>query len=81
MDYIVRHESGYNNCARGDYHVPKPSIGLVQINLWYHPDIRPIDAYNSLYALEWLASRLREGKCELWTTCRAYRRLYPNNGS
>lgn len=72
MDYIVRNESGYNNCAKGDYHVPKPSLGLTQINLHYHPYIRPIDAYSPLFALEFLASNLREGRCAWWTTCRWY---------
>lgn len=80
MDYIVRNESGYQNCAVGDYHVPKPSYGLVQINLYYHPYVRLQDAHSSLFALEFLASNLREGKCRLWTTCRRYYST-PNNES
>lgn len=77
MDYIVRNESNYNNCVQGDFHVPKPSIGLVQINMHYHPYITPQQATDPTFALEFLASKLKEGKCDLWTTCRAFKRKNP----
>ena len=77
VDYIVRNESSYNNCALGDFHVPKPSYGLAQINLYYHPLVKPHEAYNPLYALEFLASNLKAGNCSWWTTCRAFKKKFP----
>lgn len=78
VDYIVRNESGYNNCVRGDFHVPQPSIGLVQINMHYHPYISPQQASDPTFALEFLASKLKEGKCNLWTTCRKFKKDNPH---
>ena len=79
VDYIVRNESQYNNCAKGDFHVPKPSLGLVQINLFYNATVTPKDAYNSDFAIQYLINDLRLGKCSKWTTCRAFKAKYPTH--
>jgi len=86
--YIIKNEAAktrdgdYLPCGDGDLHLTDPtgkphqSRGVAQINKYFHPDVRDIDAYNYKYAIEWTASRLREGKCSMWTTCRAYNKLY-----
>ncbi len=78
MTYIVDHEAPKTSngdflpCGKGDFHMPKPSVGIVQISMFYHPQVTPELASNAVWSLEWLASRLREGKCSWWTTCRDY---------
>lgn len=79
VDYIVRNESGYYNCAKGDFHVPKPSLGLVQINLHYNESVKPEEAYDADFAIQYLINDLRRGKCDKWTTCRKFRELNPNH--
>jgi hypothetical protein len=75
MDYIVRNESNYRNCVDGDHFMPSPSVGLTQISLHYWPDITREQAEDVDFSLDFLASKLSEGKCHLWTTCRAWQRL------
>jgi hypothetical protein len=88
MEYVVSNESAKDKdgnflpCGIGDTHLTDPkgnrhiSRGIVQINEYWNPHIRPMDAYNVSFSLEFLASRLREGKCSMWTTCRAYKTHY-----
>lgn len=65
-------------CGDGDTHLtdlegnPHQSRGILQINKFYHPEVSDEQAYNPSFALEWTASRLRQGYCKEWTTCRAY---------
>lgn len=83
MAYIVEHEAArtptgdFLPCGKGDLHLEKPSIGLVQISMIYHPDVPQNLAVNAQWSLEWLASRLREGKCYWWTTCREWLKKWP----
>lgn len=79
VDYIVRNESQYNNCAKGDFHVAKPSLGLVQINLHYNATVTPEQAFDPDFAIKYLINDLKEGKCGKWTTCRAFQKKYPNH--
>lgn len=84
MTYIVSNESARTEdgdflpCGIGDDHLVAPdgkmhrSRGLVQINEYYNPQVRDREAFSMMFSLEFLASRLREGKCSMWTTCRAY---------
>lgn len=92
MEYIVSNESAKtkdenNNvfflpCGIGDTHLIDPkgnkhiSRGIVQINEYWNPHIRPEDAFNVSFSLEFLASNLREGKCSRWTTCRNYKKEF-----
>lgn len=89
MEYIVRNEAAkskdgkwYYPCGDGDQHLTDPdgnrhrSRGIVQINEYYHPHISDKDAYGVQFSLEFLASNLRQGRCDWWTTCRAYRTHY-----
>jgi hypothetical protein len=75
MDYIVRNESSYRNCIDGDHFMPSPSVGLVQISMHYWPEITREQAEDVDFSLNFLASKLSEGKCRLWTTCRNWQRL------
>lgn len=77
VTFIVAHESQFNNCAVGDTHLAKPSIGLVQISMLYNPNIKPREALDPQFALEYLASRIREGKATMWSTYRLYKKAYP----
>lgn len=82
VDFIVRNESRYNNCAVGDAHITgkeTPSIGLVQINMKYNPSVSPEEAANPDFAIKYLINDLRAGKCQKWATCVDFRRLYPHH--
>lgn len=82
VDYIVRNESQYNNCAIGDAHITgssTPSLGNVQINMKHNPDVAPQQAFNPDFAIPYLINDLRAGKCSKWTTCRNFRKLYPEH--
>lgn len=79
VDYIVRNESQYNNCAAGDFHVPRPSFGLAQINLYYNPTVTQSEAYNPDFAIPYLINDLRAGKWRKWTTARAFQKLHPDH--
>lgn len=75
MRHIISRESRYKVDAVGDtnYTCPRtgkiaPSRGLVQINeCWWPEEVK--QAYNPDFAIEFLAKKLSEGKCNLWSTC------------
>lgn len=79
LAYIVENESAKTKdgdflpCGEGDKHMPAPSVGITQISKHYWPELGDNPKY-LMFSLEWTASKLREGKCELWTTCRAYQK-------
>lgn len=82
VDFIVGHESQYNNCSIGDTKITgkdKPSLGLVQINMFYNPSTTPQEALDPDYSIKYLINDLRDGKCSKWTTCRAFKKLYPDH--
>lgn len=79
VDFIIRNESTYNNCAVGDHHVKEPSYGLVQINTHFNPDVKPEQAFDPDFAIQYLIEDLKEGKCQKWTTCRLFKKKYPNH--
>ena len=68
MHKVIKCESNYNRYALGDH---GKSRGLVQIHSDYH-DVSDKDAYDSEYAITFLAKKLKEGKGNLWT---CYRKL------
>jgi len=76
MDYVVRNESSYHNCAVGDTHLTDPegnkhiSRGLVQINEYYNATVTPEQAFDVDFSLRFLAEKLKEGKGRMWTTYR-----------
>lgn len=84
LTYIINNEAAKTSngdflpCGDGDLHMgySNRSRGVAQINRKYHPDISDKEAYDVDFALEWTASRLREGKCDMWSTCRAYKKKY-----
>jgi hypothetical protein len=79
LAYIVENEAARTKdgdflpCGEGDKHMPKPSIGVTQISSYYHPEVGDNSKY-LMFSLEWTASKLREGKCSMWTTCRIYKK-------
>lgn len=84
--YMVSHEAkrGPNGsflpCGDGDTHLTTPdgtphrSRGILQINEYWHPDVLDVNAYNASFSLEWTATKIRDGLCHLWTTCREYKK-------
>jgi hypothetical protein len=85
MTYIVNNEAAKTKegdflpCGDGDTHLFDPtgkrhrSRGIVQINKYYHKEIPDSATYNVNFSLEFLATKIREGKCRKeWTTCRNY---------
>jgi soluble lytic murein transglycosylase-like protein len=83
ITYIVKNESQFDPYAVGDRHITCPmtgekmrSRGLVQISDCYWPEITDEMAHDPDFALKFLAEKLSEGKCELWTTCRRYQKLF-----
>ena len=69
MQRVIACESGYKHTAIGD---GGNSYGLVQIHLPSHPTITKEQATNPLFAVEFLAENLADGKGKLWT---CYRKL------
>lgn len=83
VTYVVQKESSFVNTAVGDTHLicqntgeTMRSRGIVQISdcFW---DITDEQAFDVDFSLNFLASKLSENKCHLWTTCRVYREKYP----
>lgn len=75
MTHIVTKESQFNSLAVGDTHLTDPkgnrhiSRGLVQINEYFNKDVTPEQAFDVDFSLDFLARKLSEGKCRLWSTC------------
>lgn len=67
MEDIVMCESNDDPKALGDH---SHSRGLVQISNIYHPEITDKEAYDPLFALNFLAKALSEGKGRQWTCAR-----------
>ena len=67
MHKVIKCESGYNPKAIGD---GGKSYGLVQIHLPSHPTITKEQAFDSEYAINFLAKNLDAGKGKLWTCYR-----------
>lgn len=67
MDKVVSCESAYGEYQIGDH---GHSRGLVQISDIYHPEVTPQEAFNPMYALNFLATYLSEGKGKQWTCYR-----------
>lgn len=83
--YMVSNESArgpdgsFLPCVDGDTHLidpngtPHRSRGILQINEFFHPNVSDREAYNVMFSLEWTATKIRDGMCHLWTTCRNYK--------
>lgn len=64
-------ESSYNPLAKGDYRNGKPtSFGLSQIHLPAHPEILEEQAYNPVFATEFMASEFSKGNIWKWSCAR-----------
>ena len=66
----IQCESGFMWDEVGD---DGASLGVVQIDRKYHPDISPADAYNGYWAIAWMAAEWNRGKPGEWS---CYRKLY-----
>lgn len=64
--YISWEESQWNPDAIGDH---GESLGIWQIHMPAHGDIRPADASNTLWSTIWAMKQLEAGNCAIWTTC------------
>lgn len=75
MTHIVSRESQFNNLAVGDTHLIDPkgnphiSLGLVQINRYWNPNISESQAFDVDFSLDFLAKSLKQGLCRRWSTC------------
>ena len=75
MTHIAFAESSLNSRAVGDTHLIDPkgnphiSRGVVQINEYWNPNITPEQAFDVDFSLDFLARKLKEKKCYLWSTC------------
>lgn len=67
MTAVVKCESYFDPLAVGD---SGDSLGLVQIDLKYHPDVSRSQAFDPDYALNFLAYYLSIGKGSLWSCFR-----------
>lgn len=82
MASVIQCESQWDVEAKGDYTIdgvhfyPKKlapagawptSFGLVQIHLPAHPDITKQQAYDPVFAIDYLAHQLSIGKGSQWT--------------
>ncbi len=66
MTHIVLKESTMCTNMIGDN---GNSIGCVQINLIYHPEITKKQALDPDFSINWLAKQLSLGHCSWWMTC------------
>jgi soluble lytic murein transglycosylase-like protein len=71
MHAVIKCESTYNKNAIGDQ---GNSYGLVQIHLPSWKNITKEQALDPEFAISFLAEKLSEGKGNLWTCYRKYRR-------
>lgn len=76
MNYIIAHESSYDPTEIGDMDLTcrrtgakMMSVGLVQINNCYWPDITFEQASSINFSIEFLAKNLAIGHCRYWSTC------------
>lgn len=76
MTTIVRGESDFDPLAVGDMSItckrtdqPVRARGAVQITECYFPEITDDQAFDPDFAISFLAEKLSEGQCGLWTTC------------
>ncbi len=60
-------ESGFRYDAVGD---DGASIGVAQIDLYYHPDITYPEAMNPDIAITWMATQWQRGNADLWSCWR-----------
>jgi len=67
MIKLAQCESTLNPNAIGDTFMPKPSVGLFQINLHYHPDITREQALDPKFSADWTAKQIKNGKLHLWS--------------
>jgi len=67
MIKLAKCESSLNPNAVGDTFLPKPSIGLFQINLHYHPDITKKQALDPKFSSDWTAKQIKAGRISLWS--------------
>lgn len=51
----------------GDKFMPKPSVGLFQISLYYHPEVSREQALDPVFASEWTAKQIKAGRLHLWS--------------
>jgi hypothetical protein len=63
---ISKSESHLNPNAVGDHGT---SFGMWQIHLPAHQDISKEQAENIIFSTEWSMSQLKEGNCQIWSTC------------
>ena len=69
MHKVIKCESEYKPKALGDNGHAR---GLVQINDIWHPEVSKSDAYNPVFAIEFLAKGLANGNGHEWS---CYRKL------
>ena len=60
-------ESRFDPKTIGDGFMPKPSIGLFQINLYYHPEVTESQALDPVFSADWTAKQISEGRLHLWS--------------
>lgn len=71
MRKTIHCESSMLPTAKGDFRNGKPtSFGLSQIHLPAHPEITEEQAYNPVFAVEFMAKEFSEGNSKIWTCAR-----------
>jgi len=84
LDYIIKHESHYNEKAIGDMNIickrtglPVRARGILQITECFYPEISDECAFDAECSLEKMLPIMSDiEKCKnQWTTCRDYYRL------
>lgn len=76
MEKIIKNESSYNPKAIGDMNItckktgkPVRARGIAQITECSFPEVTDEQAFNPIFSIQFLAEKLSQGKCSLWTTC------------
>lgn len=60
-------ESQMGKYMVGDTNMPRPSYGLYQISLHYHPEITVEQAMDYRWSADWTAKQISEGRGRMWS--------------
>lgn len=64
---LAKCESQLGQMMVGDTNLPKPSYGLFQINLYFHPNITKEQAMDYEWSAKWTAEQIKAGRGNLWS--------------
>lgn len=77
LSYVINCESSFDPKAIGD---DGTSFGLVQIHLPDHPDVTVDQAFDPIFAAQFLAKQIKARHGKMWTCYRRYQQDMNSDG-